>query len=379
MAMPEWKQARNLLCVRLDSLGDVLMTTPALRALRESVPERRLTLLTSPAGALAGALVPEVAETLTYDAPWMKSAAGPGGSRAEYEMADRLRARQFDGAVIFTVYSQSPLPAAFLCHLAGIPLRLAHCHENPYRLLTDWVRDPEPAALVRHEVQRQLDLVAAVAARTADPRLSLAVPAAAFATVDRLLDELGLDRGRPWAVIHPGATAASRRYPPTSYAEVARRLGADAGWQLVFSGGPEEAGLVETIRAAAGVPTHSLAGRLDLGELAALLSRAPVLIANNSGPVHVAAAVGTPVVDLYALTNPQHTPWAVPSRVLFHPVPCACCYRSSCPEGHHNCLRLVSPEEVVRAARELVEEAAAGGEPERQAACLPLPSAWAER
>ena len=73
-----------------------------------------------------------------------------------------LKARAFDAAAIFTVYSQSPLPAAYLCYLAGIPLRLAHCRENPYHLLTDWVPEPEPAARMRHEVQRQLDLVATV-------------------------------------------------------------------------------------------------------------------------------------------------------------------------------------------------------------------------
>jgi ADP-heptose:LPS heptosyltransferase len=96
--------------------------------------------------------------------------------------------------------------------------------------------------------------------------------------------------------------------------------------------------------------------RLTLGELAALIEMAPVLISNNTGPVHLAAAVGTPVVDLYALTNPQHTPWQVPNRVLFHDVPCKYCYKSICPEGHQDCLRQVTPDRVVQAARELLEE-----------------------
>jgi ADP-heptose:LPS heptosyltransferase len=111
------------------------------------------------------------------------------------------------------------------------------------------------------------------------------------------------------------------------------------------------------IRAAAGVSSHSLAGQLSLDELAALLAAAPLLIANNTGPVHLAAAVGTPVVDLYALTNPQHTPWQVPHRVLSHDVPCRYCYKSVCPAGHHDCLRLVDPQEVVTAALTLLQEA----------------------
>jgi ADP-heptose:LPS heptosyltransferase len=102
---------------------------------------------------------------------------------------------------------------------------------------------------------------------------------------------------------------------------------------------------------AAALPAaRSLAGELSLAELAALLAAAPLLLAGNTGPVHLAAAVGTPVIDLYALTNPQHTPWMVESRVLNHDVPCRWCYGSICREGHHLCLRGVPPADVVDAA-----------------------------
>ena len=102
----------------------------------------------------------------------------------------------------------------------------------------------------------------------------------------------------------------------------------------------------------------SLACCLSLGELAALIAIAPLLISNNTAPLHIAAAAGTPVVDLYALTNPQHTPWKVPHRLLFHDVPCKYCYKSVCPEGHHNCLRQVTPAEIVAATCELLAESA---------------------
>jgi ADP-heptose:LPS heptosyltransferase len=107
------------------------------------------------------------------------------------------------------------------------------------------------------------------------------------------------------------------------------------------------------------VPSQSLAGEVKLAELVALVAAAPLLLSNNTGPVHIAAAVGTPVVDLYALTNPQHTPWLVTSRVLSHDVPCKWCYKSVCPERHNNCLTLVTPEKVVRAVAELYAETAA--------------------
>jgi lipopolysaccharide heptosyltransferase II len=349
-----------VLAVRLDAVGDVLMTTPALRALKAQRADRRLTLVTSTAGAAIARLVPEVDDVVTYDAPWMKATAARDAD-ADRALLERLRAGGFDAAAIFTVYSQSPLPAALACHLAGIPLRLAHCRENPYHLLTDWVPEPEPAQGVRHEVERQLALVATVGASTPAPGLSLRVPAAAARSAEARLVALGLDGTRPWVALHPGASAPSRRYPPEAFARVARLLH-DDGLEICFVGAAAEQGLVDGIRAAMGRPSRSLAGETSLAELAAVLARAPLLVANNSGPVHLAAAVGTPVVDLYALTNPQHTPWRVPHRVLSADVPCRWCYKSVCPEGHHACLRGVAPERVRDAVRELL---AAEGRDER--------------
>ena len=148
-------------------MGDVVMTTPALRAIRAARPDAHLALLTSPSGAAVAALVDEVDEVIEYEAPWLKPDPSDGVDAArDLAFIEDLAARRFDAAVIFTVHSQSALPAALACHLARIPLRLAHCRENPYHLLTDWVPDPEPDAPIRHEVQRQLDLVASVGYRT---------------------------------------------------------------------------------------------------------------------------------------------------------------------------------------------------------------------
>ncbi|NJN86645.1 MAG: lipopolysaccharide heptosyltransferase II [Leptolyngbyaceae cyanobacterium SL_7_1] len=351
--MLTWQTARHILCVRLDTIGDVIMTTPAMRALKTTLPDRQITLMTSSAGAAIAPLIPDLDDLIVYDSPWLKATAPRQTSEPEYAMIEQLRQAQFDAAVIFTVYSQNPLPSAFLCYMAGIPLRLAHCHENPYQLLTDWIKDPEPEQHIRHEVQRQLDLVASVGATLSDQRMRLQVPSSAIEQVQQQLAMIGLEQNRPWVVIHPGATAASRRYPPEHFAVAARTL-VDAGIQVVFTGTLPEMELVESIRLQMGVKSFSLVDRLCLTDLTALLSLAPLLISNNTGPVHIAAAMGTAIVDLYALTNPQHTPWAVPNRVLYHDVPCRICYKSICPEGHHHCLQLVEPDRVVQAALELL-------------------------
>ncbi|MGF6981111.1 lipopolysaccharide heptosyltransferase II [Paraburkholderia atlantica] len=349
---------KRILCVRLDNLGDVLMTTPALHALRESAGDRHLTLLASRSGVALAPFLDDVDDVIEYDAPWVAPASNVTRDLLDDDrMQQRLKRGCFDAAVIFTVYSQSPLPAAMLCYLAGIPRRLAHCRENPYALLTDWLREPEPQQRTRHEVQRQLDLVRHVGAQTSDTAMRFRVPPAARRSLDAKLTTLGICRHTECIVLHPGATAASRRYPPERFGEVATRLARETGAPVLLTGGASERALVEAvIRAAApGVcaQLYDLSGALTLAELAALLERASVLVSNNSGPVHVASALGTPVVDLYALTNPQHTPWQTPQRVLYRDVECRWCYRSVCPHGHHACLLGVSIDEVVNAALEL--------------------------
>ncbi|GBG12604.1 ADP-heptose--LPS heptosyltransferase [Novimethylophilus kurashikiensis] len=354
MTQHAWDSAKNILCIRLDYLGDVLMTTPAIRALRQSVPGRRITLLTSPSGAAVARFIPEIDDVLVYTPPWLKSSPVLA---PEYQLqtVETLKALDFDAAVLFTAYSQNPLPTAMICHLAHIPLRLAHCHENPYQLLTDWVLDPEPTQGVRHEVQRQLDLVRTIGATTHDQHLSFAVRDEDRRWLRRQLESRA--SSRPWIMLHPGATAASRRYPAALWAEVLAQLHETLEANLMVTGDANEIELAEAIIAASGVPSTSvrlLAGALDLGQLGAAVELADVVVSNNTGPAHLAAAVGTPVVDLYALTNPQHTPWQVASEVLFHDVPCRFCYKSICPQGHGDCLAKVAPGQVVAAVQRLL-------------------------
>ena len=357
-----WRRARRILCVRLDGAGDVLMTTPAMRALRISGDgPRDLTLLASPAGANLLPLLPDVGEVVAYEAPWMKGPANADAVR-DRRTISTIRDRGFDAAVIFTVCSQNPLPAAMLCHLAEIPLRLAHCRENPYGLLTRWIRDAEGERARRHEVRRQLDLVSTIGARPDRESLSVHIPGRAR---DEAAGELaGIGVARPlhdrWIAVHAGASAPSRRYPEEGFAAVGDAL-AEADHRIVFTGSAAERDLIESIRSRMRRPSSSLAGRLSLEGLAAVVSLAPLVIANNTAPAHLAAAVGTPVVDLYALTNLQHTPWMVPSRVLSHDVPCKGCLASVCPLGHHDCLRLVHPSAVVDAANDLLDTSGSRG------------------
>lgn len=357
--MTRWRRVRRVLAIRLDNLGDVLMTTPALAAMRASLPGAHLMLLTSSAGAELAPCLPEVDEVIPFDAPWVKSgdaaqADEPLGA-AEAALLEQLRDERLDAAVIFTVCTQSALPAALLCRMARIPLRLAYCRENPYGLLTDWLPEVDRVQDgMRHEVERQLALVRAVGWTVDDTRLRLLPRATQRGRAEAALREAGIAAGEPYFVVHPGASAASRRWPATRFGAAAREIAQRSGLRAVFTGSAAEHALIEQARLEMGADSVSLAGALDVGALAVLIEGARLLVANNTGPAHVAAAMGTPVVVLYAQTNPQHTPWGVPARVLFHEVPCRNCLKSVCPQGHHDCLMQVQPDAVVQAALDLM-------------------------
>lgn len=352
-----WRAARRILAVRLDNLGDVLVTGPALRGIKRSLPEAELTLLAGPVGAQVGRLHPDLHDVMVYQAPWTDPWCRlPQDSGREQAMIAALRARCFDAAVIFTSFRQSALPAAYLCYLADIPLRLAASIDGPGSLLTTRHKHPER---LLHEVERGLDLIGAVGLGTDERDLVLAVPAAARAALAARLAALGLAERRPLFVVHPGCSMPARTYPWQQYAEVATLLVERLGGTVVLTGAEEERELVGRVWGAvaphARPAVHALAGVLPFPELCALIERGDVAITNNTGPMHVAAAVRTPVVALFALTNPpeQWGPWRAPHRQLFQEVPCRLCYSRVCPRGHE-CLRLVGPEQVLAATAELL-------------------------
>src|ERR671935_198975 len=371
-----WRTVRRVLAVRLDNLGDVLVTTPAIHAIKQSlpmlargVPGANLTLLASPVGAQAGRLNPDIDEVIVYEAPWMDPWHRlPQDADREQRMIATIKEREFDGAIIFTSFRQSALPAAYLCYLAGIPLRVAASIDGPGSLLTTRHKHPER---MMHEVERGLDLVGAIGLSTGARDLVLAVPDDARAQVADFLSahQIPLHRGsrrRPLIVVHPGCSMPARTYPWEMYAEVVDLLVERLDATVLLTGTEDEHALVERIcarlDAAARTSVLSVAGMLPFPAFCALVEAADLVITNNTGPMHVAAAVKTPVVALFALTNPpeQWGPWQVPHRQLYHEVSCRLCYARACPYTH-DCLRLVTPEQVVAAAAELLAETSSGG------------------
>jgi lipopolysaccharide heptosyltransferase II len=318
LLMNTWQNCKKILCIRPDNMGDLLMTTPAIQALKQTF-NAHITVLTSSMAAGIARYIPEIDEIISFDVPWVKSNQATPND-AFTAVVEDIKNRQFDAAIIFTVYSQNPLPTVMLAYLANIPLRLAYCRENPYQLLTHWQPDKEPYEFIKHQVRRDLDLVAAVGAYTDNERLSLQIPEA-WPQVMQKLQQEGIDLGKPWLIMHPGVSEPKREYPPAQWAEVARLAVQDLGYQVLFTGSGSEIDMAAGIQSLAGENTFNIAGKLSLDEFICLIAHAALVVSVNTGTVHIAAATGTPTVVLYALTNPQHTPWMVPSQVLSYNIP----------------------------------------------------------
>lgn len=354
-----WKDARRILLVRMDNLGDVLVTTPAFHAVRRALPDAELALLAGPVGAQAGRLNNDLDDVIVHDAPWVDPWGElPQDSERELRLISQLKERQFDGAIIFTSFRQSPLPAAFACYLADIPLRVAASVDGPGSLLTTRHRHP---GRMMHEVQRGLDLVGSIGIPPAELDLVLDVPPAASHRAKERIAGLRSRPEQPVVAVHPGCTMPARTYPWEMFAEVADLLVARLDARVVLTGTASERGLTDRVAGRMRSSAVNLAGELAFDEFAGLIEQADLAITNNTGPMHVAAAVKTPVVALFALTNPpeQWGPWNVPYRQLYHDVSCRICYSRICPYDHE-CLTLVSPAMVVDAADELLAESKQG-------------------
>lgn len=295
-------------------MGDLIMTGPALRALKETF-SAKITVLTSSMAAGIAAFMPEIDKVIVCDLPWVKNQLIADPSQF-YHTVEQLKAARFDAAVIFTVYSQNPLPTVMLAYLAGIPNRLAYCRENPYQLLTDWVPDKEPYAEIKHQVQRDLDLVGAVGAVTGNHALCLEIDKEVQKRAAHKLQQTGVDISRPWLIIHPGVSELKRQYPVKKWAAAGRKITSETGYQLVITGSAAEKQLTEDLQMAIGESSYAAGGLFSIEEFIALIELASAVVAVNTGTVHIAAAVGTPCVVLYALTNPQHTPWKAPHALL---------------------------------------------------------------
>ena len=348
-----WAEVRRVLVMRLDNIGDVVMTGPVLRALKENLPGARITLMASPGGGKAAALLPWVDDVLTWRVVWQDLGRLPLAPARETEMIEKIKAGGYDGAVVLTSFKQTPHPAGYACYLAGIPLRLGESKEWGGGVLTDEV----PAAPDDlHQTERNLRLVEHAGFRVRDRSLGLQVPKEARSSVAGLLEGRGVPPGSPYLLISPWTSARSRNYPTDRFALAARRVSEETGWPVVVSGTEADRERGGALLGPLGDRGMDLIGQTDLAGLAALVEGAGLLLTSNTSTMHIADALRTPEVVLFAGTEleEQWRPRHAPHRLLRRETSCSPCYAFTCPYTQE-CLD-IPPGEVAEACLSLLSE-----------------------
>ncbi len=339
--------AGAILVVRLDNLGDVLLAGPAVRA--AAATGRPVHLLCGPRGRAAGDLLPGTTSVSTFHAPWIEPEPMAVSESDARDLVDRVRAAGITTAAILASSHQSPLPLALLLRWAGVERIAAVSHEHAGSLLD--IRIPGDPSV--HEVRRSLLVTEALGFPTpADDRLAVDLGDGGLpATVGR---EVG-PSPPGFVVVHPGASVPARTLAPAQWVAAVAAV-RQAGRRVVLTGTAEEAGIAEPLLGQQPGVTD-LRGRLTVRELGTVLARAGAVVCGNTGPMHLAAAVGTPVVAAFAPTVPldRWRPWRVPHEVLgAQDVPCAGCRSRVCPLDEQVCLAGVTGTDVVAALDRLV-------------------------
>lgn len=346
----------RVLVVRLDSFGDVLVTGPAVRAVAAGASH--VTMLCGPQGAPAADLLPGIDRVRVWAAPWVTETARPVDDALLAEFRALVAEERPDEAVVLTSFHQSPLPVALLLRLAGVARVSGASVDHPGSLLDVRLRPGEDLPEDLPEPERALRIAAAAGFGLPpgdDGRLVVRHDAGLPPAL------VGPDGSAPdrYVVVHPGASVPARSWPEAHHRALVAAY-AERGVPVVVTGSPGEAALTAAVAGDTGI---DLGGRTTPAELATVLAHAEVVVVGNTGPAHLAAAVGAPIVSLFSPVVPavKWAPYAPdPERPPFvellgdQGAACRLSRARECPVPGHPCLSSVRVEDVLAAHERLL-------------------------
>ncbi len=340
---------KRLLIRSTNWIGDAVMTTPALRAVRRHLPGARISILAKPWVAPVFEHNPHADEILIYDGAGIHK--GPAGLR---RLARELKARRFDAVILF----QNAFEAALIAFAARIPVRIGYDSDGRGLLLTHPVRRRRRFRAM-HETLYYLKILEGVGMAGHDTFLELHISAEEREWTGSFLAAKGFSGADACIGINPGATyGTAKRWFAGRFAALCKRLQKEWGVKTLIFGGPGEAELGEGLRRMIGKESLNLCGTTSLRQAMALIQRCALFITNDSGLMHVAAALDIPQIAVFGPTNPVTTsPRSLHSRMLRIPTPCSPCLRTDCPKGHHACMDAISTDMVYEAAARLMGKA----------------------
>ena len=340
------KKIERLLIRSTNWIGDAVMTTPAVRAARHHFPAARISLLAKPWVVPVFAHSPQVDEIIVYDARGRhRGAMGP------IRLARDLRRGRFDAAILL----QNAIEAALIAFLAGIPVRAGFDTDGRRLLLTHAVHRTRAIKAI-HQTGYYLKMLEGIGINARGQFLELHLGIEDRQRAQAILARHGVTSARRVVGLNPSATfGPAKQWFPERYAALGDRLGRDLDAAIMIFGGPSDRDLGRRITGLMQTPAVDLSGRTQLGEAMALIARCNVFVTNDSGLMHVAAALNTPLVAIFGSTNPVTTaPYSPTSRVVQASIPCSPCMQPVCPLGHMNCMRYISVDTVAEAVEDLL-------------------------
>jgi lipopolysaccharide heptosyltransferase II len=356
------EDSRRILVIRLDLLGDLVMSLPAVAALKEAYPRAEVTVLALPYAADLLELAPEVDHVLSYDVNRIRvprEVLRPGNYRELFGLVRQLRRTKFD--LCLSLHGRF---ACLMAWLSGCPRRFGYSGEAYPFMLTRTLPGGRYDSR-QHEIVYNLRLAELAGAHVdlAHPLApKLTVPQAEQRRARHVLAEFDVRADSLLVLIHPGASNGSaKRWPPEYWGKVASRLHGELRANVALTGTPAEAAIVQAVVRACSFKPIVMAGQTTIPQLGALIKRADLLLSSDSGPSHMAAALGTPQVTIFGPTDPVvYAPCSPRAVILRRGLACSPCYdaraTAECRFGHVNCMRELSPDEVYEASARLLQK-----------------------
>lgn len=351
MAVGQTDQIKRVVVRGTNWVGDSVMTVPALRALRRVLPNAEITLVVRPSAKGIFADVDFIDQLLIYD------------RRSAFSIIRQVREwrkRQFDLAVLF----QNAFEAALIPFLAGVPLRLGYATESRQALLTHPLALPDWRS-TRHEVFYYLYLITALEQLLfgkseiceSDPDASLRISDVRKSEAENLLRTYGVRVGEPVVALCPGSVnSRAKRWPAAQYAALADKL-IESRRQVLLIGSADEADVTREVTNRMQQKAVVLTGKTSLDQITSVLSLVDLVVTNDTGPAHIAAALGRPTLVIFGPTNPLTTrPFAPEAEILRHPPDCAPCMLRDCPIDHR-CMTAIDVNEVFEHSQALLKRA----------------------
>ncbi|MBC8199086.1 MAG: lipopolysaccharide heptosyltransferase II [Desulfobacterales bacterium] len=340
------RSIKRLLIRSTNWIGDAVMTTPAVRAIRKNFPDAKISLLTKPWVAPVFSDSPYVDNLLIYD-----EAEKHKGLSGKLRLARELKQYGFDAAILL----QNAFEAALITFFAGIPCRIGYNTDVRGFLLTHSVFCT-PQIKKMHQTGYYLGILQGIGLKADGLGLDLVVNKKYQKRAVEILEEHGISRTNRLVGINPSATfGPAKQWFPERYAALSDKIHEVFGADILLFGGPGDRELGRKISKMMKYPPVDLSGKTDLGEAIALINMCNLFITNDSGLMHVAAAFDIPLIAIFGSTNPVTTgPKGLNSRIVRIPVECSPCLKPKCPKGHLECMNEIDVDMVFDMAKELL-------------------------